>query len=260
MADLFAGTALPGPGAVSITQERMALLGPITWYLLKGIVINGSAATDAGNTPTTELRHGLLMGQRTSDDFFAHYQPNGTDGTQNCQGFLWEARTTIDSDGNTVNRSAQLVIAAYVRTSQLLLLDEQARRQMQGRFIFDDRLCGVIGGYRQTLAKTADYAVVGGTDNDTHFTTTGAAGAVNFTLPAVAKGNRFRFTNTVGQNMTITAPAGKLVALNNAAATSVAFSTAGQLIGGSMEIVADETGTKWLALNQSAGANTVTVA
>lgn len=260
MADLFAGTDLPGPGAVSITNERSALLGPITWYLLKGIVINGTAASDAGNTPTTELRHGLLMGQRTSDGFYANYNPQGTDGTQNVHGFLWEARTTIDTDGLTVNRTAQLVVAAYVRASQLILLDEQARRQMQGRFIFDDRLPGVIGGFRQTLAKTANYAVVAGADNDTIFTTTGNAGAITFTLPAAAVGNRFRFVNTVGQNMTVTAAAGKLITFNNAAATSVTFSTAGNLIGGAVEIVCDDTGTKWIAHDISAGENTITVA
>ncbi len=257
MADIFGFSALPGPGAVSITNERMALLGPITWYLLKGIVINGSAASDAGNTPTTELRHGLLMGQRTSDLFYANYNPTGSDGTQVVGGFLWEARSTIDNDGNTVNRTGQLVVAAYVRASQLILLDEQARRQMQGRFIFDDRSCSVIGGYRQTLAKTANYNVVAGTDNDTIFTTTGNAGAITFTLPTPAVGNRFLFLNTVNQNMTITAPANTLVALNNATATHIAFTTANQLIGAACEIVCDDTGTKWVALPYAGATATV---
>lgn len=260
MADLFGSTLLPGPGAVSITNERSALLGPITWYLLKGVVINGSASSDAGNTPTTELRHGLLMGMRTADGFAGNYGPTATDGTQVVAGFLWEARSTIDNDGLTVNRTGQLVIAGWVRATQLILLDEQARRQMQGRFIFDDRSCGVIGGYRQTLPKTANYTVVAGTDNDTLFTTTGAGGEVDFTLPAPAVGNRFRFYNTVDQVMKVIAPAGKLVAFNNAAATSVAFSTAGQKIGGAFEVVADDTGSKWLVHDISAGANTVTVA
>lgn len=258
MADLFGATALPGPGAVSITNERMALLGPITWYLLKGIVIKGSAASDAGNTPTTELRHGLLMGKRTSDGFYANYSGTATDGTGIAEGCLWEGRSTIDSDGNTVNRTGELVIAAYVRASDLIGLDELARRQMQGRFIFDDRACSVIGGFRQTVAKTANYTVVAGTDNDTVFTTTGATGEVDFTLPAVAIGNRFRFVNTVGQTMKVIAPAGKLVTFNNAAATSVAFSTAGNLIGAVVDIIADEAGAKWIVLPY--GANTMTVA
>lgn len=257
MADLFGYSLPPGPGAVVATTERMAVLGPITWYLLKGGLINGSVATDAGNTPTTELRHGLLMAQRTSDGLLTNYSPLSADGSQLVQGFLWESRTTIDNDGLTVNRTCQIVIAAYARASQLLLLDEQARRQMQGRFILDDRIPGVIGGYRQTLAKTANYTVVAGQDNDTIFTTTGATGEVDFTLPAAAVGNRFRFVNTVGQTMKVIAPAGKLICFNNAAATSITFSTAGNLIGAIVEIVCDDTGTKWIASTPCSNTQTI---
>lgn len=258
MADIYGYSAMPGPTAASVTTERNALLGPITTYLLKGIVIKGSATVDATNTPTTELRHGLLLGARNADGYHAHYNPVATDGTQLCQGFLFEARRTIDSDGLTVDRPAQMVIAGYVDSTFLLLLDEQARRQMNPRFLFDDRLVGPVGGYSQTLAKTAAYTVVTATDNNTHFTTTGNAGAITFTLPAVTKGARFRFTNTAGQNMTVTGPAGTLVTFNNAAATSVTFSTAGQLIGGTIEIVANDDGTKWIVVPH--GSNTLTVA
>lgn len=258
MADQFGYSGMPGPSPVSITNERTAILGPITWYLLKGIVIKGSATVDAGNIPTTELRHGLLLGQRTADGFHANYAPNAVDGTQVVQGFLYEPRRTIDDDGLTVDRPAQMVIAGYVKANQLLLLDEQARAQMSGRFIFDDRLQGSSPDFLTTVAKTAAYTVVAGQDNGTHFTTTGAVGAVPFTLPAPAKGNRFRFTNTVAQTMSVTGPAGSLITFNNAAATSVTFSTAGQLIGATVEIVPDDTGTKWIVLPH--GANTMTVA
>lgn len=262
MADQFGYSAMPGAGVASLTTERNAILGPITWYLLKGVVVNGAASSDAGNTPTTELRHGLLMGLRTSDGFAANYGPNATDGTQLVAGFLWEPRTTIDTDGNTVNRPAQIVIAGYVQASQLLLLDEQARGQMQGRFIFDDRVAYTPPEFFQTVAKTANYNVVASSqgvqgDSGTHFTTTGNAAAIVFTLPAVAKGNRFRFTNTVGQNMTVTGPANTLVTFNNAAATNVAFTTAGNLIGATVDVVADETGAKWIVMPR--GANTMTV-
>jgi hypothetical protein len=258
VADNYGYSAMPGPTAASMTTERTALLGPITTYLLKGIVIKGSATTDAGNTPTTELRHGLLLGARNADGYHAHYNPVATDGTQLCQGFLFESRTTLDSDGNTVDRPAQMVIAGYVDPTYLSLVDEQARRQLAPRMYFDDRLVGANGGYNQTIPKTANYTVNTANDNNTHFTTTGAAGAVTFTLPAVAKGARFRFTNTVGQNMTVAGPAGTLVTFNNAAATSVTYSTAGQLIGGTIEIVANDDGTKWIVIPH--GANTITVA
>ena len=110
---------------------------------------------------------------------------------------------------------------------------------------------------RPVIAKTADYTVKV-SDAGAIFTTTGAAGAVTFTLPAVASsaGLEFEFVNTVGQTMTVAAPAGTLVTFNNAAATSVAWSTAGNLIQGGCRVFCD--GAKWIV--RPAGAGTMTVA
>lgn len=118
-----------------------------------------------------------------------------------------------------------------------------------------------LDSFRRTVtAKTADYTLTAA-DSGGVFTTTGAAGAVNFSLPAVATstGFTYSFVNTVDQNMTITAPAGTLVALNNASATSIAWSTAGEKIGASCTVICD--GSKWLLQNHLvAEAQTVTVA
>jgi len=117
---------------------------------------------------------------------------------------------------------------------------------------------GVLTGLGQypVTAKAASYTLLA-SDSGGTFTTTGATGAVTFTLPAVAtsKGFRYQFVNTVGQNMVVTAPAGTLVTFNNAAATSATFSTAGNLIGAGLEVLCD--GAKWLAF--PTGANTLTV-
>lgn len=103
-----------------------------------------------------------------------------------------------------------------------------------------------VGGWNQVVAKTADYTVVAA-DNGTVFTTRGAVGAVNFTLPTIAAGLRYRFMNEAGQNMTITSVvADTLVVFNDLAADSIAFSTVAELIGGSFEIMANDDATKWL--------------
>lgn len=245
MADLFGFQLPPGPGTPILTGERMAVLGPITWYLLKGVQINGSATTDAGNTPATNLRHGLLMGLRNADGLAANYSPAAADGTELVQGFLWESRDTVDTDNLTVNPTAQIVIAGYVRSSQLLLLDEQARRQMQGRFIFDDRIPGLQGGVRHTVPQTANYNVQA-TDNDTRFTNTGATGAVQFTLPAVQKGLRFEFYATAAQTLEVSATSAILL-VGGAAKTNITFSTGGAILGAWVTVEADDTGTKWIA-------------
>jgi hypothetical protein len=106
------------------------------------------------------------------------------------------------------------------------------------------------------IAKTADYTVKA-TESGAIFTTTGASGAVNFTLPAKAAGLIYTFINTVGQNMVITPDAvDTIVTFNDAAADTVTFSTAGNLIGAMVTVVCD--GTKWIVINNSA--NTATVA
>lgn len=110
---------------------------------------------------------------------------------------------------------------------------------------------------RVVSAKTASYTVVAA-DGGKLFTTTGASGAVTFTLPAIAgivAGWFVEFFNTVGQNMIITAPAGLLVAMNNAAATTATFSTAGELIGAGARVTFD--GAKYL-LQMISASETVT--
>lgn len=246
MADQYAYSGMPGPSDVAITQERAFVLGPITWYLLKGIVINGTTATDAGNTPTTELRVGLLMSKITATGLHTNYAPDATDGSQIVEGVLWESRRTIDSDGVTVNRPGQIVIAGYVRASDLILLDQQARSQMSNRFIFDDDLGGSGTGVSAVIAKTADY-VVTAADNNAIFTNRGATALVNFTLPTIAKGLRFRFYCEDNDGIKITSVvADTLVTHNDDAADSVAFSTTARCIGAGFEVVANDNASKWL--------------
>ena len=108
------------------------------------------------------------------------------------------------------------------------------------------------------VAKTASYSVTAA-ESGTLFTTTGATGAVTFTLPTKAAGLHFYFYNTADQDMIVAPDAvDTMVAFNDAEADSVATSTASEQFGGAFHVVCD--GTKWLAMNVSAGANTVTVA
>ena len=247
MADFYAGTALAGPGTVSTTNERNALLGPITWYLLKGIILK-SSASDAGNTPTTECRHGLLLGKVAADGFYEHYQPNVATGQEVAEGFLFQSRSTIDTDGNAVNRTAQMVVAGWVRASDLLLLDQQARAQMFGRFIFDDLPVGNSSGWQRVIAKAEAYTVTV-TDNNTTFTNLGATAKVVFTLPAIAKGLRYRFYSEDNDGLQIlAATADTLVVHNDVAADSVEVATTGRNIGAGFEIIANSDATKWLVI------------
>jgi hypothetical protein len=109
-----------------------------------------------------------------------------------------------------------------------------------------------------TVAKSANYTV-GTVATDvvgTVFTNRGAAGAVTFTLPSPSSGAYYFFASVVAQTMTISAGAGLAVTVNNAAAASIAYSTASQQIGSFAVAIAD--GSQWLLVN--IGTNTATVA
>lgn len=115
-------------------------------------------------------------------------------------------------------------------------------------------------GMGSMVAKTADYAVVNSTDDGKYFTTLGAGGAVNFTLPTtLVAGQVWTFFNEANQNLTVTAPANKLVTFNNLTATSVALSTTNQKIGGGFRVRVNSDATKYLVEPIVAG-HTVTVA
>lgn len=112
---------------------------------------------------------------------------------------------------------------------------------------------------RSIEAKTANYTLTAA-DNGKIFTNRGAAGAVTFTLPAPStalEGVEYTFMAVVAAQNLIVAGAGAndIVAFNNAAAASVAFQTAAEIIGGAVTMVCD--GTSWLAF-VSLGAETQT--
>lgn len=110
------------------------------------------------------------------------------------------------------------------------------------------------------VAKTADYQVLA-RDNGTPFTNRGATGSVTFTLPKIAANYRFLFRVVADQAVTVASKEGSnVVAMNNAAASSVAFSTGGQQIGGCVVVQSSQDGTLWYVENASAGTNTITVA
>lgn len=95
---------------------------------------------------------------------------------------------------------------------------------------------------RRVVDKTANYTVTAALDrNETLFTNRGASGAVTFTLPppgARYLGWRYEFLSVENQNLIVAgATAGDVVALNDAAANSVAASTTNQKIGA--HIIAD---------------------
>ena len=84
---------------------------------------------------------------------------------------------------------------------------------------------------------------------------------MEFTLPAILPGLSFKFKGVVDQNMTVTSAEGdNVVALNDASADSIAFSTSSQKIGSGAVVYSNAAGTKWLVDLANAGVAAATVA
>lgn len=247
---------LPGTGTLFTSLETDVLWGPLHRWMWKNVILL-SSTTDAGNSPTTTLRGGLALGKVTATGKYKVYSPTATDGSQFPELILGKAVNMLGQDGAAADQYAPAILTGMVKAAQIPNLDENVRRCLHGRFIFDDRLIGSPADFTNVVALTADYTLVAADANKV-FTNQGAAGAVVATLPAtIIPGWRCKFFIEANQNLTITAPAGKLVVFNNAAATSIAFSTSSEKIGAGVEIMTNADGTKYLAF-VSLGAETQT--
>lgn len=251
--------AEPGMGTPIETTEYEPFAGQAHLRDFRGVVL-ASTTVDARNSgATTTLLPGLILGQITATLKFVHYSPTATDGSQVAQGYLLDGVNMLDNTGVAAEKIGRIVEwAVLVKNGSLGGLDAVARAQLKG-FTFDDDWQGYkTQQYAKEVAKTADYTVTAA-DRGTMFTNTGAVGAVNFTLPTRAAGLEFAFKGVADQNITVTSAAGTdIVTFNNASASSVAYSTAGNKIGGMFRVTCNHAGTKWYV--EAFGSNTVTVA
>lgn len=104
----------------------------------------------------------------------------------------------------------------------------------------------------RVVAKTAAYTALF-TESGTIFTTVGATAAVTFTLPAASAG-KWIYLFVSGADVAMTVAAGTvdtLITFNDLTADSVAFSTAGEIIGGAILAFSDGTNPYVLPLNVS---------
>lgn len=274
--------SLPGIDAVRENVEAAITWGPWEYNrtFVIGAIIDGSAR-DAGNSPTTVLRPGLMLGQvraasGTDPLKFKQWDPTATDGTQDFAGILlWDASMQmlgVDRDrwfgyvlvGGLVKAASVLIPGQSSAGLSGVATEHFVRGLLSGRYLMDDyphlwNGNALMGGWKNIQSKTAAYTVVA-SDNGTLFNTLGAAGTVAFTLPAItnSKGMRFGFYNCVNQNMSVaSAAAGDLITFNNAAASTVSFATASQKIGGMIEVIGLDNAS-WLVMHY--GSNTLTVA
>jgi hypothetical protein len=206
---------------------------------------------DAGETPTTSIRPGLLVGALTADSKLVHWDPAATDGSQWLRGVCEHELTATEGFGATAAESfAPYVVQAPLKASSLLVLGtaltSSAHQYLARRLLarlgctLDDDPQGYLAGVNaRTILKTETGSITAA-ENGADFHVVGA-GAVTLTLPTLATGLRYRFINGADQNL-IVASAGSLdniVTINDVAADSITFSTSSQKIGATVDIWAD---------------------
>ena len=264
---------LPSVQAALETSENVFWWGRFEQEAFIGSLIDGSTR-DAGNTGYTDvLRPGLLLGKVTSSGKLKEWSPTAVDGTEKVFGVLGYSQKMQRLGSDADRWLGWIYTWGFLKADRVIVPGSTAfgisgnanehliRAQLHNRFTFNDQLEGNnFGGIRSVVAKTTDYTVTAA-DHDTLFTTRGAAGAVNFTLPTTAlAGLRYRFIAVADQNLTVTAgTADTIVTANDAEADSVAFSTSTEKIGGSFEVIGD--GTSWLVVTHlPQTGHTVTIA
>ncbi len=251
---------VPGLRDVMETVENQFWVGRYENQIWdQGVIL--ASAVDAGNTNgTTALRSGLILGKVTSTGKLKQWDPTATDGSERIYGILGPM-VSMTYGTTTVDRFlGMILVGGQVDPAKLIVpgttamgIDGNAnefaiRSQLWPRITLYNDFAGVRNGtWKDVVAKTANYTVTNA-DADTLFTNRGAAGAVTFTLPANArKGLRFGFFVVADQNVIVASgTADTMVVFNDAAADSIAFSTASEKIGAMIEVIGDGTG--WLTL------------
>lgn len=245
---------VPGLTTSRETYENEFRWGSQWQGVFANALIDGNTI-DSGNTPTFELRPGLILGQVTATGKWTDYDKSASDGSEVAAGVLIEGLRMLDFSNNAVDRFYAVLVGGPVQMSKLLNFDNQARQQMD-KFIFDD-IGQMMGGhwfpFKRFVTKTANYTIVP-SDNYTLFDNTGAAGQVVLTLPPIANGYFFGLCATVAQVLRFTSNEGSNVVGTAATNSSVSVTA----VGGIIWIYSNAAGTKWIV--EQHGTQTITAA
>lgn len=256
------GFAPPGFSAAVYTSEREILWGSDDQHLpviYRNSIISG-AARDAGNTPTTLLRRGLLLGALTSGGELEEWDADASDGTQNIFSVLNRETRAQDFDANNVDRHYETLVKAPVIAKQLLIqgsafighIDEYlARRQMHTMgFVFDDDPQGFYSGLVER------YATVTGTSDTLTPQENGMilfysnAASVTVTLPTIQPGLSYDLFRTGDEEFIVTSGAGNDIMFgNDLSGSTITYTTASEHLGARVRVRSVYVGTtlKWMA-------------
>jgi hypothetical protein len=257
----FGGFATPGQGAAVFTTEReiVAQGFDANQLVFKSAIISG-ATRDAGNTPTTVLRPGLLLGRLDSGSEYEEWDADAADGTQNIGAVLWKELRAQDFDANNTDRAFTVLVGRGVLQASKLLIqgsalighvDEYlARRQLAAaNFQLDDDPFGYKAGQgnrMETVTGTTDTLTA---DQNGMTLLYNNAASVTVTLPAILAGLAYDLIRAADEEFIVVSPtADNVIVGNDLSADGVTFTTASEQIGAHVRVESIYLGTtlKWL--------------
>jgi hypothetical protein len=257
------GWGVPGIGADRTVAESEILWGADqarNGALWQSKVISG-AARDAGNTPTTVLRPGLIMGIVTSTGEFEEWDADATDGTEHIAGILDCELRAQDYDATNQDRVFRMLVGrAPIKARKLLIqgaaflanADEfLARRQLaMAQFVLDDDPFNYTSGLNQRLLRVtaAGAHAITAAMNGSLIIYSNAA-AVAPTLPTIQPGLSYDILREGDEEIVIASAAGDdIIVGNDLSADSLTFTTAGNHIGAMVNVKSLYVGgtLKWL--------------
>lgn len=245
------GWGIPGVGANRSTYESQLLWGADharNGLLWQGQVVSG-ATRDAGNTPTTHLRPGLLMGRLTSSGELEEWDADAADGTQNLAGVLDIELRAQDYDGVDQDRVFAVIVArAPIKARKLLIqgaafvghADEYLARQQlaMAGFVFDDDPFNYLSGLNQRVTRVtaAGATALTASQNGSLIIFSNAA-AVAATLPAIQPGLSFDLLREGDEEMVVSSAEGdNMIFGNDLEGDSITFTAAGNHIGARVRV------------------------
>ena len=98
--------------------------------ILVGVTI-ASTARDSGNTPTTTLRRGLVVGKITASGKYAQYSGAATNGTGTAAGILVHEVDLLGPYASAQDATGLMLVHGYVKESVCIGLDEDGKADLK---------------------------------------------------------------------------------------------------------------------------------
>lgn len=255
------GWGVPGVGSERTVYESEILWGGSqarNGVLWQSAVVSG-ATRDAGNTPTTVLRPGLLLGKLDSGGEFEEWDADAADGTQYLGGILDVELRAQDFDATNADRVYALIVArAPLKARKLLIqgsafvghVDEYlARRQLVAAgCVFDDDPFSYKAGLGNRVERVTATTDTLSADQNGMLLIYSNAASVTVTLPAIKAGLVYDLLREGDEEFIVVSPtADNVIVGNDLEADGVTFTTASEHIGAQVRVESVYVGTtlKW---------------